>query len=164
VSREELERLGADFRFVEHTTAVVQGIRFVTGLDPAPENRPNDSRLFLDINGELIPDRMPDDASLLLETESGPVLVFGCAHAGPVNILDHVKNDLGVNRLTAVLGGTHLMFYGSRALEEFVAKVRELGVSLVGVSHCTGLEPALRLARELGDAFTMAAVGRVFEF
>lgn len=162
--REELERLGARFRFLDHTREAGPGLWFVTGVVPASGNLIPDNRLVMEKDGRLVPDRIPDDASILLQTDSGPVLMYGCAHVGPVHILDHVQKVPGIQHIHGLLGGTHLMFGGPEAVGAFVSRVKALSIDVVGVSHCTGLDPAMQLARELDDRFAIAGVGRVFEF
>jgi 7,8-dihydropterin-6-yl-methyl-4-(beta-D-ribofuranosyl)aminobenzene 5'-phosphate synthase len=34
-----------------------------------------------------------------------------------------------------------------------IAKLKEFGIQKLGVSHCTGMPAAMRLAQEFGDAF-----------
>jgi len=162
-TRESLEAKGARFRFLDHTEEAAPGIWFLAGLNPPVERRPKDDRLLLEQEGRIGPDLIPDDASLLIQTDKGPILLLGCAHAGVLNILDYLEHDMGIHRLHAILGGTHLMFYGPETVPAFAERIRQFSVSLLAVSHCTGLGPTLELARLLGDRFTIAAVGRVFD-
>ena len=164
VSREELERHGAVFTFLDRTREVAPGIWFVTGVDRNPEKTPKDNRLVLPEGDGFVMDPINDDASLLIETDGPPILLLGCAHAGVLNILDHVRNEMGIQKLRAILGGTHLMFYGpddlSRAMDEF----ERFSVEQVGVSHCTGFEAAVALSNRFGDRFAAASAGKAFNF
>jgi 7,8-dihydropterin-6-yl-methyl-4-(beta-D-ribofuranosyl)aminobenzene 5'-phosphate synthase len=163
-TRESLERLGASFHFVDRTTEIEPGIWFVTGLERSETGRPNDARLVQPLGMAYVPDLMADDASLLIETDTSPVLILGCAHAGVLNITDHVKRRLGVKKIRALLGGTHLMFSGSEQISRFIQTMNEFSVEVVGASHCTGFRATMELARHLGDRFSMAAAGSVFHF
>ena len=111
-----------------------------------------------------VPDPIAEDANLLLETPSGPVLVLGCAHGGVLNILDHVKATFGITRLHAILGGTHLMFYAPEQIQAAIEAFEAFDVKLVGVSHCTGPQAAMTLAQHFGDRFQQAAAGSRFVF
>jgi 7,8-dihydropterin-6-yl-methyl-4-(beta-D-ribofuranosyl)aminobenzene 5'-phosphate synthase len=104
-SQQELEHLGATFTFVDSTKEVSSGLWFVTGVDPDPENLSNDARLVIPQGEKFIRDPIKDDASLLLETDGAPILVLGCAHAGVFNILDHIRENMGIDKLQASLGG-----------------------------------------------------------
>ncbi len=161
-SRMELEGLGARFTFLDRTSLVEKGITFLTGYALDPEKVALDDRLVLGDGFEI--DTMSDDASLLIETAEGPVLLLGCAHGGVLNILDHIKEALGITRLKAVLGGTHLMFYGEKSLSQLMDRFDEFGVDVIGVSHCTGIQAALKLAARFAERFVVASAGCVFKW
>ena len=161
-TRRELEDAGARFKFLEKTGAVEEGITFLTGYALDPEKVALDKRLIL--GDGLDVDLMEDDASLLIDTEEGYVLLLGCAHAGVLNIIDYIKETLGITRLKAVLGGTHLMFYGAQSLSRLMDKFDEFKVDIIGVSHCTGMQAALKLAARFGQRFAVASAGCVFRW
>ena len=163
-SRRELQNLGARFTFFSKTEEVSPGIRFVCGVDRQPSQVPDDRFLVLSQNGAIVPDPMADDASLLMETADGPILLLGCSHAGVLNILDHVRKVMGIARLRAVLGGTHLMFLPPEEIPKVIAGIETFSVDLVAVSHCTGMRAARSLADHFGDRFAFASVGTVFRF
>ncbi len=163
-TREELEAAGARLVFHAETTEIAAGIWFISGYDRPAADTPQDPKLVLAGRDGPEPDMMADDASLLLETASGPVLLLGCAHGGVLNILDHVRDRLGIKRLHAILGGTHLMFFTPGQILEVIAVFEAFDVAQVGVSHCTGHEAALQLAQHFGRRFCRAGAGRVFRF
>jgi 7,8-dihydropterin-6-yl-methyl-4-(beta-D-ribofuranosyl)aminobenzene 5'-phosphate synthase len=163
-NRGELEDMGARFRFIEHPTEVAPGLWFIAGIPRDPEFDPKDGRLVLEQEGSMISDPISDDASLLLETETGTVLLLGCAHAGILNILEFIRGHMGIDRLKAVLGGTHLMFGGTQDLARVIEKLERFSVDLIGVSHCTGFDAAAVMAMHFGKRFARAGAGRQFEF
>ncbi len=158
-SQWELEALGANFKFVNQTKEISPGVWFISGLDRNPGQTPDDPTLVLEQDGRLIPDPIADDASLLMETDKGPLLMLGCSHAGVLNILDHVRGKMGITRLRAILGGTHLMFLPPEQLPGVIDKIEEFSVEQVGVSHCTGMQAAATLASYFGDRFCFASAG-----
>ncbi|RJR20307.1 MAG: MBL fold metallo-hydrolase [Desulfobacteraceae bacterium] len=163
-SREELEAWGAGFAFTDKTKKIDDDITFLTGYALDPKKVALDSRLVVPYGAGLTIDSMEDDASLLIETAGHPVLLLGCAHAGVLNILGYIRNELGVKRLKAVLGGTHLMFYGQESLAEVMDQFDDFNVEIVGVSHCTGMKATLELAGRFGSRFFVASVGSVLDF
>jgi len=163
-SREDLERSGAVFRLMDHTEEAAPGVWFVTGIDRDPDKAPKDPRLVVPEGNGFVQDFIEDDASLLIETGGPPVLVLGCAHAGVLNILQYVREKMGIDRLRAILGGTHLMFYGPEDLPRVMEEFEGFSIDLVGVSHCTGFQAAVKLSNHFGDRFAVAAAGRVFGF
>ena len=163
-TREAFEADGAIFDFREETSAVAPGFHFITGYARQPEQTPGDRQLVLPQGEDHVPDPIAEDANLLLETSSGPVLVLGCAHGGVLNILDHVKANFGITRLHAILGGTHLMFYAPEQIQAAIEAFEAFDVKVVGVSHCTGPQAAMTLAQHFGDRFQQAAAGNQFVF
>ncbi len=163
-SREELEALGASFRFVRQTSQIKPGLWFVTGIRRDPDRFPGDAKLVRPEGDELAIDPIEDDSSLLLETDEGPLLVLGCAHAGLLNILDYLRNEMGIDRLRGVLGGTHLMFYGPESLAAAIDELEKFSIPFIGVSHCTGIRAMIELSKHFEDRFVPASAGSVFEF
>jgi 7,8-dihydropterin-6-yl-methyl-4-(beta-D-ribofuranosyl)aminobenzene 5'-phosphate synthase len=163
-TQDELEQLGATFVFMDHTTEVSPGLWFVTGIDPDPAKIPNDARPVISQGEKFVRDPLKDDASLLLETDGDPILVLGCAHAGVFNILDHIRENMGITKLRAILGGTHLMFFEPKDVHRAIDKFEEFSIDLVGVSHCTGFQAAIELSKHFGDRFRLASAGSVFNF
>jgi 7,8-dihydropterin-6-yl-methyl-4-(beta-D-ribofuranosyl)aminobenzene 5'-phosphate synthase len=163
-SREDLERSGAVFRFIDDTQEAAPGVWFVAGIERDPDKAPKDPRLAVPKENGFVPDPIEDDASLLIETDGPPVLILGCAHSGVLNILEHVREKMGIGRLRAILGGTHLMFYGLKDLPHIMEEFERFSIELVGVSHCTGFQAAVQLSNHFGDRFSVASAGTIFSF
>jgi 7,8-dihydropterin-6-yl-methyl-4-(beta-D-ribofuranosyl)aminobenzene 5'-phosphate synthase len=49
-------------------------------------------------------------------------------------------------------------------MELTIAELKELGVRRLGVSHCTGMAAAVRLAQEFGEDFFFNNVGTQITF
>lgn len=163
-TKEELESLGAVFSFSDHTKEVTPGVWFITGIDRKPAQLPLDTHLLIQREDEFIIDPIEDDSSLLLETDGPPLLLLGCSHAGVLNILDHIREEMGINKLSAILGGTHLMFFGLKEIPGVIEKFEEFFIDFIGVSHCTGIQASIELAKHFGDRFMVASAGTVFTF
>jgi 7,8-dihydropterin-6-yl-methyl-4-(beta-D-ribofuranosyl)aminobenzene 5'-phosphate synthase len=161
--RSYLEFLGAKFVLNTDFTEVDKGL-YLTGEVPRETSfEKGDPRLFREVEGRLLPDLLPDDQSLILETEKGLVLVLGCAHSGMINIMNHVMQKMKKDHFYAVLGGTHLDFLTPEQLEQSIAYLKKLNVRRIGVSHCTGLRAASRLQQEFGERYHYGYVGSVLE-
>jgi len=161
--RRYLECLGAHFIFNSNFAEVDKGL-FLTGeVQRQTPFEKQDPRLFMEIDGKPSPDTLPDDQSLVLDTEKGMVLVLGCAHAGMINILNHVMNKMMKDNFFAILGGTHLSFLAPEQLEASIQSLKKLKFEKIGVSHCTGMRAAFRLHQEFGDRFFQGYVGSVLE-
>ena len=53
----------------------------------------------------LVEDTLPEDMSLVLDTERGLVVVSGCGHAGVVNTLEYARKTIRSTSIHAALGG-----------------------------------------------------------
>lgn len=163
--RSWLESLGAEFRLGTGMTEVGPGV-YLTGQIPRKTSyEKGDASMVarLEDGRTLDPDPILDDLSLIVEADKGLILVLGCAHAGMVNIIEHVMAETGRDRIHAVIGGTHLGFSGETQFEETLAAVDRYRIERVGVSHCTGLMKASRMHARLGDRFFFGCVGSVVE-
>ena len=68
-----------------------------------------------------------------------------------------------LNRIYAVLGGTHLGLSPEPQFDPTIRALREFDIRMLAVSHCTGQGPVARLASEFGDKFAFGRVGFVLE-
>ena len=161
-TRQELEDLGADFRFFHKTVEVCPGMWFITGIERNPKKVPHDPRLVIQSGDEIAPDPVADDSSLLIDTDQGLVLIMGCAHSGILNLMDYVQDAMGINTLFGVMGGTHLAFSDSHILSQMIEKLEALSVQLIGVSHCTGFEAAAAIYNYFPTRVSLASAGKSF--
>lgn len=162
--REELESLGAYFTLSKEPVWLNEYM-VTTGEVPlvTPFER-IDKNMCLRTNNGFIPDIFSDDQALVIKTKKGLIVILGCAHRGMINTLLHAQKITGVEKIYAVVGGTHLVRAGVEQLKQTVARIKEFGVEKLGVSHCTGLPAAMILAREFGDKFFFNNAGTVVEF
>ena len=151
--REELESLGASFTLSRDPVWITDDIVTTGEIPMVTEYEQIDSRLYVKVDGELVPDPFPDDLALIIKTELGLVVVLGCAHRGMINTLYHAREITGIELIHTVVGGTHLISASEERISRTVEALKELGVQRLGASHCTGLPAASILARELGDSF-----------
>ena len=162
--KEYLESLGAQFEFIKDWTEIDKGV-YSTGEVPMKtefEKLDKDMKVLND-NGEFEPDMLKDDFSLVIDTSKGLVVILGCAHTGIVNILNHVIEKTGKDKIYAVLGGTHLGFATEEQIENTIKVIKEYKIEKLGASHCTGLAVSCKLANLLKDKFFFASVGAVLE-
>ena len=91
-----------------------------------------------------------DEQALLIHSDSGGVLITGCAHPGIVNMIRKAK-DVTKGGILAAMGGFHLQGnfgeVSTSEIETTIANFKELGVRYVGPTHCSGNE-ARRLFKE----------------
>jgi len=120
---------------------------------------------YSDGDATFIPDPLNDDASLYIKTELGLVIVLGCAHHGMINTVSHAMEVTGVDKVHMIVGGTHLVSADDYQMESTIAELKRMNVQKVGVSHCTGLASAAKLAAALGpEVFFHNNAGHVITF
>ena len=163
--REYLESLGAQFHLIRNPVEIIDRVH-LTGEVPRNNlfEKP-DPNMTLHPEGDMAvcPDPIADDLSLVVDSEKGLILVLGCAHAGMINIFDHVLEMFHRDRIYAVVGGTHLGFAQPAQFEETLKAIDRYGIERMGVSHCTGLEKAAVLHARLGERFFFGCVGAELE-
>lgn len=162
--RDVCEKEGAEFKFINGFTEIRRGLFAISDVKRAEGWQTWDVRLKVKEGNEIKSDPFNDDLSLLIETESGPVVLLGCAHAGIIEILDNIKEETGHKEFHAVIGGTHL----GTAPEEYVQRAMDTlesyNVKIIGATHCTGFNIACRMARRFKERFINATGGTAFEF
>lgn len=158
--------LQAVFDFKTEFTKIGPGIFFSGEVPRKTDFEKPDTRLKVEQNGELVPDPLKDDSSLLIETDSGPVVISGCAHAGIINTLNHFSGKTGHQSFHAVIGGTHLGFMGGPGpqLEQSMQALESYNLKLIAVSHCTGQEAAAICYNRFKERFAFAAAGWSVDF
>jgi 7,8-dihydropterin-6-yl-methyl-4-(beta-D-ribofuranosyl)aminobenzene 5'-phosphate synthase len=112
-------------------------------------------------DGRQIEDNVPEDMSLVLDTEKGLVLVSGCGHAGIINTLEYSRQKVRDTRVHAALGGFHLFEADAATLDWTAAKLRPMAVANFLGAHCTGIEPVYQLRQRLGLSRANCSVGAV---
>jgi 7,8-dihydropterin-6-yl-methyl-4-(beta-D-ribofuranosyl)aminobenzene 5'-phosphate synthase len=87
------------------------------------------------------------------------IVLLGCAHRGMINNIKHAQKITGVDRIYAVIGGTHLVSAGAEQINETIKALKQLNIEKLGASHCTGQKSAAVLAREFEGTFFFNSTG-----
>jgi len=98
--------------------------------------------------------------SLLINVkEKGLVVLTGCSHPGPVNILKRAQKVSGVEKIYAVMGGFHISGLNvGLKIGEFL---RKLNVRLVSPCHCTSDDAKQGIAKIMGDRYIKNGSGKI---
>lgn len=158
-----LEAKGAIFQLDTDFREVGEGV-FLTGEIPRTTGfEAGEKRLVVKLNDTLTPDAFPDDQALVISTKKGLVVLLGCSHAGTINTLRYVQSKFKDEPVYAVIGGTHWGFMDEKDYVSSIEMLKKMGISIIGVSHCTGIPVAHRIINEFGDHAFYASVGTVIE-
>jgi len=115
----------------------------------------------MNIGGKWVEDTLPEDHSLLLQTDKGLVLLSGCGHAGVVNTIEYARKMLGPQKIYTAVGGFHLYELPDEKLAWTARKLKEYGVAQILGAHCTGIESLFRLRELMGLTKKTAVVATV---
>ncbi len=144
---------------VTEPTEIVPGV-WVTGGIP----RTND---FEDVGGPFflddameIPDPIADDMALYLSGVAGLSVIFGCAHAGAINTLDHIFQQTGKRPVDTLIGGLHLAAASPERMECTIAALHMMAPRRMVFGHCTGAHAIQRLWNEFPAACVEMHVGK----
>ena len=161
VSAKKIKDLNARMIFNTSFTQIESNL-YLTGEVPrrAAFEMPN-SRLVIKKNGKFVPDPLKDDQSAILKTKRGLIVIFGCAHAGMINTLNHIRRNLPDDKIHMIIGGTHLGFLSDQQMSKSIDCLRSFGIEKIAVSHCTGNRAALALMTAFREKFFFANAGTV---
>jgi 7,8-dihydropterin-6-yl-methyl-4-(beta-D-ribofuranosyl)aminobenzene 5'-phosphate synthase len=161
VTAERLKRLGARLVFNTGFVQIDRGIYLTGEVQRRNPFEMPDSRLVIKKSGKFVPDPLRDDQSAILKTKKGLVVIFGCAHAGMINTLKHIRQHLPDDKLYMIIGGTHLGFLSDSQVAESIDCLKSFSIARVGVSHCTGSKASLQLMNAFREKFFFANAGTV---
>lgn len=163
----EYERTGGKFREVAKPTELAPGV-WLTGPVPRVHNERNwsgNNRLRMPAD-ELAEDTIPEDQSLVIDTNQGLIVVSGCGHAGIVNTLTYARKIVRDTNIYAVIGGFHLFDANESKLEWTATHLEPMGIQYFLAAHCSGVESTVLLRQLIKlpkERMTIAQVGRRFE-
>ena len=141
-----LERYSIQRQAVEDVTEIAPGIYLVADFPRTHDFETIPGRFVRRREGGFVPDSFPDEICLALDVGGRLAVLVGCSHPGILNMVERVHAALK-KPVFAVFGGTHLKEADAGRINATVSRLRELGLELLGLSHCSG-ENAEQAVRE----------------
>jgi 7,8-dihydropterin-6-yl-methyl-4-(beta-D-ribofuranosyl)aminobenzene 5'-phosphate synthase len=151
-------------KFIEHDAPaeILPGV-WLTG--PVPRIHPEHNYppgILVKTPQGTVPDEVPDDDSLVLDTTEGLVVVTGCGHAGVINTLEAARHAVRADaKVSTVFGGLHLFAADDATIDWTGSQLKRFGVAHVVGAHCTGIEAVYRLRQSAGLDRKNCVVGAV---
>ena len=108
-----------------------------------------------------VEDTVPEDMTLVVQTEQGLVYLFGCGHAGVINTLEHTRKAIDPSPVKAVIGGLHLFAADEKHLAWTAAQLKAVRRPAAVGAHCTGIEAVYRIRELAGLTRQTCMVGAV---
>lgn len=154
------------FKPVNQTTKLDENLFFYTDIPREPGSYAPVKGKYFNEDGTG-PCPVMDDATLVVRTPRGLVAIFGCGHAGYINILKAIQKDFPNDKLLSVIGGLHLKSADEKVMAEAVAytdSIKAEGFTFYG-GHCTGNKTIQHFREKYGDKVVMPmGAGRVIEY
>ena len=157
----EYESLGGTF--IEHK-GPIQLAPSVWFTGPVPRNHPErnwSGKGQVQTPTGLVEDTIAEDASLVIDTPDGLIVVSGCGHAGIINTIDQARRVVREANVLAAIGGFHLFPASDSVLKWTGSKLKDFGLQYMLGAHCTGVEAVFQLRSIAGLTRANAVVGAV---
>ncbi len=159
--KRDFEATGGTFIPVTKPTEILPGV-WLTGPVPRVHPERNWSSLGkVRSDAGDVEDTVPEDMTLVFQTEQGLVYLFGCGHAGVINTLDLTRKAIDPSPVKAIIGGLHLFAADDKALAWTAAQLKSFGVQQLMGAHCTGVEAVYRIRELAGLTRQTCMVGAV---
>jgi 7,8-dihydropterin-6-yl-methyl-4-(beta-D-ribofuranosyl)aminobenzene 5'-phosphate synthase len=153
----------AGITFVEHDgpQQILPGV-WLTGPVPRvhPERNWSVTGKVLTPEG-LVEDTIPEDQSLVFDTDQGLVILAGCGHAGIINTVEYARKVVRAAKVHAIVGGLHLYALDDERLNWTADQLKANGLGNLMGAHCTGIEAVYRIRQRAGLDRKTAVVGSV---
>ncbi len=160
----ELTSWGARFRLTKEPVKISDNVLTSGEVPMVTEYETIDPGLFIKQDSVWQPDPVMDDQAVIVKIDQGLVIILGCAHRGMINTIYHAREITGISEVYAVIGGSHLIGASEERLWQSIAALHDLGISRLGLCHCTDLPVISVLAQEFGENFIFNKAGAVIEF
>jgi 7,8-dihydropterin-6-yl-methyl-4-(beta-D-ribofuranosyl)aminobenzene 5'-phosphate synthase len=159
--KKEFEASGG--KFIEHDKVdeIFPGI-WLTG--PVPRVFPEKNyaaSVEVKEDGKWVEDNVPDDQSLVFNTDRGLVLLAGCGHSGVINTLTYARKEIRSAPVDAAIGGFHLFNASDETLDWTADRLKEFQTAQLMGAHCTGIESVYHLRQKMGLNRHNCVVGTV---
>jgi 7,8-dihydropterin-6-yl-methyl-4-(beta-D-ribofuranosyl)aminobenzene 5'-phosphate synthase len=161
--RTRADYAAAGITFIEHEgpQQILPGV-WLTGPVPRvhPERNWSDTGKVRAPEG-LVEDTIPEDESLVFDTDRGLVILAGCGHAGIVNTVEYARKVVRAAPIAAIVGGLHLFALDDEKLNWTADQLKANGLASLLGAHCTGIEAVYRIRQRAGLDRKTAVVGSV---
>ncbi|PRX28909.1 7,8-dihydropterin-6-yl-methyl-4-(beta-D-ribofuranosyl)aminobenzene 5'-phosphate synthase [Orenia metallireducens] len=107
-------------------------------------NHPIGVRKLADLE---VDDYLLDDSALVFISTAGLVIITGCSHAGICNIVEQAKKVTGIDAVSEIIGGFHLLSPNVEQLEKTKEYISNLNLRGLYPCHCTDLQSKIELAK-----------------
>ncbi|MFC1736893.1 MBL fold metallo-hydrolase [Candidatus Hydrogenedentota bacterium] len=159
----ELERKGVEIRCSTEPSKISECVLTTGEVPRLTDFELGEPTFFKKQNGQEVHDDVIDDQSLILKTDSGLLVLCGCAHSGVINTLRRVAALTDKGPLRGVVGGMHLGKASDERIRRTINDFKGFDVEMAGLAHCTGRKAEAAFAAEFGERVFACPVGTTIE-
>ena len=141
------------------------GIHVSGEIEKKTDFEPGMPNAFVEVDGELVHDKIPDDQSIFIELEGkGIVVLTGCCHAGVVNTLTYAQKMFPEQPVYALIGGLHLNNAEDEQMRKTTEYLSQSQIRYISALHCTGYHAQRILMEKFRDRWLPNTVGARLTF
>jgi len=141
------------------------GVHVSGEIEKKTEFEPGMPNAFVEVDGKLVHDQIPDDQSIFIELEGrGIVVLSGCCHAGVVNTLAYARKLFPGQPIYALIGGLHLNSASNEQMQKTVEYLSQSEIRYISGLHCTGYYAQRILMEQFRDCWLPNTVGATLTF
>ncbi len=144
---EFLKEFGVTHREVTDVTELFPGVYLIAGFPRRNAFETIPSR-FVRLTPEgFTADDFGDETCVAVDLGGKIAMFVGCSHPGIVNMTQRVHEVLHMP-VYAIFGGTHLVEADQQRIEWTIQQLREMGLEILGLGHCSGDEAECAIQSE----------------
>lgn len=149
--------------YVQGDYKIAENVYLIPHKTPGLEKIGERSKMYVEINGEMIFDDLSHEQSLVFVTEKGLVIFNSCSHGGADVIIREVAETFKGKDVLAMIGGFHLFETAGKEVRELAESLKHTGVKKIYTGHCTGKKAYSILSQALGPIVSDLDTGKVIE-
>lgn len=134
---------------LDHVHTIAPGVHMVPHTSRGLAALGEHAGMMCEACGHLVPDGFAHEMSLVIEVGDGLAVFSSCSHAGLPAITSEVQEAFPRRRITAFVGGLHLVHASDAEILQVAEVIRNVGIDRLYTGHCTGALAFELLAREL---------------
>lgn len=147
---------------VEPIVEILPGIFIATEFERSASFETINKRFYYRKDGRYILDVFNDEVAVAVDTDKGLIVILGCSHPGPVNMLSSIEKRTG-KKIYGVLGGTHLVEADEERLQKTIEFLEKIDIKMIGISHCTGQHGMEEIKKRFSKEFFHNTTGTGIE-
>lgn len=99
------------------------------------------------------------EQGLVIKTENGGILITGCGHPGPIEMVSKAEEELGIE-IHTLIGGLHLMRSSENDVLKIAKTLKFMGIKQICPTHCTGDQSIALFRESFGEGYIQGGTGK----